>query len=156
MKRNPAFAALLIAAFPLAAETSTVTLQNQEASTFWYTIDPPGLEDLTVGSRQLTARVQEYFALESADFPFQPLEPDSPATLTGLAPGVHLLVGFFLMEGEDELPVRAFSVQVDTEAGDRFYALFSGPALLTIPRGSGRLVNLENVQPAKRRWLSTR
>ena len=146
MKAILLIAAVLIAAVPLAAETSTVTLQNQEASTFWYAVDPPGLEDLTVGSRQLTARVQEYFALESADFPFQPLEPDSPVTLTGLAPGAHLLVGFFLMEGEEELPVRAFSVQVDTEAGDRFYALFSGPALLTIPRGSGRLVNLENVQ----------
>ena len=124
-----------------------MTLQNQEASTFWYAVDPPGLEGLTVGSRQLTARVQEYFELESADFPFQPLEPDSPVTLTGLAPGAHLLVGFFLVEGEEELPVRAFSVQVDTEAGDRFYALFSGPALLTIPRAAGRLVNLESVQP---------
>jgi hypothetical protein len=133
----------IAAALPACAQTSSVTLQNQEAAVFWYAVDPPGLEDLSVGSRQLAARVQEYFAQESEDFPFRALAPDTPAVLTGLPAGAHLVVGFFLVEGEEELPVRAFSVQVDPGAGDRFYALFSGPALLTIRRGAGRLANLE-------------
>ncbi len=129
----------LAAALPSWSETSSVTLQNQEAAVFWYAVDPPGLEDLSVGSRQLAARVQEYFGQDSEDFPFRSLDPDAPVTLTGLEAGAHLVVGFFLVEGEEELPVRAFSVQVDAGPGDRFYALFSGPALLTIPRGAGQV-----------------
>lgn len=135
--------AALAAALPLAAQTSSVTLQNQEPSVFWYAVDPRGLEDVSVGSRQLAERVGEYFAVDTEEFPFLPLAPDTPVTLTGLSQGTHLVVGFFLVEGEEDLPVRAFSVQVDQGGGDRFYALFSGPALLTIKRAAGRLAGLE-------------
>jgi hypothetical protein len=135
-------AAALCAALGAWAQTSTVTLQNQEPSVLWFAVDPPGLEDVSVGSRQLEARVAEYFSQESADFPFQSLAPDTPITLSGLSQGTHLVVGFFLVEGGEDLPVRAFSVQVDAGTGDRFYALFSGPALLTIPRSAARLAGL--------------
>jgi len=143
MKRTVLVSAVLLLASALAfAESSTVTLQNQEGATFWFSVDPKELSDVAIGSRQLAEKVAAFFAEHTDQFPFRPLPPDSQLTLEGLAEGPHLLVGFFDVEGEDSLPVRAFSVQADKGPGDRFYALFSGPALLSIPREGGRLANL--------------
>ncbi|MCX7040012.1 MAG: hypothetical protein NT005_12875, partial [Spirochaetes bacterium] len=143
MKRTVLVSAVLLLASALAfAESSTVTLQNQEGATFWFSVDPKELSDVAIGSRQLAEKVAAFFAEQTDQFPFRPLAPDSQLTLEGLAEGPHLLVGFFDMEGEDSLPVRAFSVQADKGPGDRFYALFSGPALLSVPREGGRLANL--------------
>jgi hypothetical protein len=137
---------VLIAAAAGFGQTTSVTLQNQESSPFWFAVDPPELSEVSVGSMQLTSRVEQFFASEGEEFPFQSLAPDAQTTLTGLAQGSHLLVGFFAVEGDDVLPVRAFSVQVDAGSGDRFYALFSGPALLSIGRDTGRLKNLAQAQ----------
>jgi hypothetical protein len=143
MKRTVVVSTVLLLASALAfAESSTVTLQNQEGATFWFTVDPKELSDVAIGSRQLAEKVAAFFAEQTDSFPFRPLAPDSQLTLEGLAEGPHLLVGFFDVEGEGSLPVRAFSVQADKGPGDRFYALFSGPALLTVPREGGRLANL--------------
>jgi hypothetical protein len=143
MKRTVVVSTILLLASALAfAESSTVTLQNQEGATFWFTVDPKELSDVAIGSRQLAEKVAAFFAEQTDLFPFKPLAPDSQLTLEGLAEGPHLLVGFFDVEGEGSLPVRAFSVQADKVPGDRFYALFSGPALLTVPREGGRLANL--------------
>ena len=143
MKRTVVVSTVLLLASALAfAESSTVTLQNQEGATFWFTVDPRELSDVAIGSRQLAEKVAAFLAEQTDSFPFRPLAPDSQLTLEGLAEGPHLLVGFFDVEGEDSLPVRAFSVQADKGPGDRFYALFSGPALLRVPREGGRLANL--------------
>ncbi len=143
MKSRVLIAGILLLASAISfAESSTVTLQNQEGATFWFSVDPKELSEVGIGSRQLAEKVAAFFAEQTDSFPFRPLAPDSQLTLEGLAEGPHLLVGFFDMEGEDSLPVRAFSVQVDKGPGDRFYALFSGPALLSVPRDGGRLVNL--------------
>ena len=140
--RTLILAALLLASAWVFAEGSTVTLQNQESATFWFSVDPKELSDVAIGSRQLAEKVAAFFAEKTDSFPFRPLASDSQLTLEGLAEGPHLLVGFFDVEGASELPVRAFAVQVDAGSGDRFYALFSGPALLSVPRARGRLVNL--------------
>jgi hypothetical protein len=132
----------LVAAAPVFGQTSTVTLQNQETSTFWFVVDPPELAEVTVGSRTFAARVGEYLASEGDLSAFSRIGPEEPATLSGLAAGTHLLVGFFDVEGEQQLPVRAFSVQVESGEGDRFYAVFSGPALLGVDRSSGRIAAL--------------
>jgi len=143
MKRTVVVSTVLLLASALAfAESSTVTLQNQEGATFWFSVDPNELSDVAIGSRQLAEKVAAFFAEQTDSFPFRPLASDSQFTLEGLAEGPHLLVGFFDVEGEDSLPVRAFSVQADKGPGDRFYALFSGPALLSVPREGGRLANL--------------
>ena len=140
--RTLVLAVLLLASALAFAEGSTVTLQNQESATFWFSVDPKELSDVAIGSRQLAEKVAAFFAEKTDSFPFRPLASDSQLTLEGLAEGPHLLVGFFDVEGANELPVRAFAVQVDAGSGDRFYALFSGPALLSVPREGGRLVNL--------------
>lgn len=140
--RTLILAVLLLASALVFAEGSTVTLQNQESATFWFSVDPKELSDVAIGSRQLAEKVAAFFAEKTDSFPFRPLASDSQLTLEGLAEGPHLLVGFFDVEGASELPVRAFAVQVDAGSSDRFYALFSGPALLNVPREGGRLVNL--------------
>jgi hypothetical protein len=143
MKRRTLVLAILFLSAALGfAESSTVTLQNQEPATFWFSVDPKELSDVAIGSRQLAEKVAAFFMEDTGSFPFRPLAPDSQLTLEGLTEGPHLLVGFFDVEGASELPVRAFAVQVYAGSGDRFYALFSGPALLSVPREGGRLANL--------------
>ncbi len=148
MKRTVLVLAVLLVASALAfAESSTITLQNQEQATFWFVVDPEELSDVPLSSPELTQRVEQFFAAQTGDMSFTPLAPDSQLTLEGLGQGLHLLVGFFDAEGADSLPVRALSVQVDEGPGDRFYALFSEPALVSVPRGEAMLVERAQEAP---------
>jgi hypothetical protein len=136
------FIAAVAASFLCAAafgQASGVSLQNQEASTFYYVVDPPALSGLTAGSPLLSTKVAEFFAAPNDATALVSLAPDSEVKLDGLADGPHLLVGFFDREGRSEFPVRVISLQVDGRIGIRFYAIFAEPALLTVPRGTGRL-----------------
>jgi hypothetical protein len=121
------------------AEGSVVTLQNQESSTFYYVIDAAALAGLSPGSPLLAARVADFFAAPGDDPAFASLAPDAQVKLTSLADGPHLLVGFFAVEGQDQFPVRVISLQADSRIGERFYAIYADPSLISADRGTGRL-----------------
>jgi hypothetical protein len=121
---------------------SGVSLQNQENATFYYTVDPKELAGLTAGSPLLASRIAAFFAARDG-VTFASLAPNATVKLDGLADGAHLLVGFFTVEDLTEYPVRVISLQADSRVGDRYYAIFASPALLSIARDSGRLAGLE-------------
>ncbi len=121
------------------AQTSTVTLENQEGSTFYYIVDPKELDGLTAGSPLLTAKVAEFFASKADGTAFATLAPGNEAHIGSLADGTHLLLGFFAVEGLSDFPVRVLSLVADSQMGNRFYAVFASPALISVPRGQGRL-----------------
>ena len=132
-----AFAAL--AGFLAFGQSGVVSIQNQETSVFWYTVDPAELEGLSAGSPQLASKVAEFFAAQAGDPQFIALAPEAVTKLQGLSDGAHLLVGFFEVKDQDEFPVRVVSLQADSRMGERSYPLFSSPALINASRGIGRL-----------------
>ena len=117
----------------------SVTLQNQEDSTFYYVIDPKELAGLSAGSPLLASRVAGYFSTTDTAVTFSTLAPQAAATLNDLPEGVHVLVGFFAQLDADAFPVRVVSLQADSTVGERFYAVFASPAQLSVPRGIGKL-----------------
>jgi hypothetical protein len=140
MKRAILAAALFAASCAaLFAEGALVTLQNEESSTFYYVVDPAPLAGLSAGSPQLASRVADFFASPDAEPKFAPLVPDGQVQLRDLADGTHLLVGFFAAEDEARFPVRVMSLQADSRIGERFYAVYADPALISAARGAGRL-----------------
>ena len=141
-----AVATLLLCAAAF-GQTSAVSLQNQEGSTFYYVVDPPMLAGLTAGSPLLSTKVAEFFAAPADDAALTSLAPDAEVKLDGLADGPHLLVGFFAREGQEEFPVRVITLQVDSRIGVRFYAIFAEPALLNVARGAGRLAEFARSAP---------
>jgi hypothetical protein len=140
MKKMIIVAVISMAAYAMAfGQASYVSLQNQENATFYYVVDPKELGGLSAGSPLLSSRIAEFFAARSDDPAFASLAPDASVRLDGLADGAHLLVGFFAVEDLNDFPVRVISLQADSRVGERFYAIFASPALLTVTRGSGRL-----------------
>ena len=120
-------------------QSPSVTLQNQEDSTFYYVVDPKELAGLTAGSPLLASRVAGYFSTTDSAVTFAALAPQAAATLNDLSEGVHVLVGFFAQLDADTFPVRVVSLQADSTVGERFYAVFASPAQLSVPRGIGKL-----------------
>jgi hypothetical protein len=127
------------------AQISSVTLENQEGSTFYYMVDPKELDGLSAGSPLLSAKVAEFFSSKSDDTSFATLAPGKEANIGPLADGTHLLLGFFAVEGLSDFPVRVLSVVADSQMGNRFYAVFASPALMNVPRGQGRLAEFGSV-----------
>jgi hypothetical protein len=121
------------------AQTSSVTLENQEGSTFYYIVDPKALDGLSAGSPLLSAKVAEFFASKADSTSFTPLAPGNEASIGPLPDGTHLLLGFFAVEGLADFPVRVLSLVADSQIGNRFYAIFASPALMSVARGQGRL-----------------
>jgi hypothetical protein len=121
------------------AQSSSVTLQNQEAATFYYVLDPQDLQGLSAGSPLLATKVAAFFANAQGDPSFSSVGPGSAGRLDNVPDGAHLLVGVFAQDGETDLPVRVLSIDANSKAGDRVYALFATPAQLTVTRGVGRL-----------------
>jgi hypothetical protein len=132
---------LSLAAMAGFGQAPAVLLQNQDVATFYYVIDPAELEGLSPGSPLLASRVAAFFSAAGGT-PLSSIAPDERARLADLAEGTHLLVGFFAVQEEEELPVRVISLQVDSNIGDRFYAIFASPAQLSVPRGVGKLAGL--------------
>jgi len=130
------------------AQSSRVTLQNQEDATFYYVLDPQELQGLSAGSPLLAAKVAAFFAAAKADPALTAIAANDEGQLEKLSDGTHLLVGVFAQEGETDLPVRVISIEADSKTGDRSYALFATPAQLTVTRGVGRLASLAAVAPA--------
>ena len=125
-------------AIALAADASVI-IQNEEASPFYYTVDPPDLAQLSAGSPLAATRVAEFFAEHSPEPQFTPLASGAQASLQDLSNGSHLLVGFFVVENQATFPVRVITLQVDNSIGERFYAVYGSPALVNATRGIGRL-----------------
>jgi hypothetical protein len=117
---------------------ATVSLQNQENATFYYAVDPKELAGLSAGSPLLASRIAGFFATRDG-VTFASLAPNATVKLDGLADGSHLLVGFFAVEDLSQYPVRVITIQADSRMGDRFYAIFASPAILSIARDSGRI-----------------
>ena len=124
----------------VSAQSSAVSLANQEGSWFYFALDPKELEGMGAADPLLPGRLAGFFAKETDDFPFSALKPNSGIRLEGLSEGVHILVGFFVMEEDEEFPVRVIPLQVDKTMGERFYALYGQPAILEVSRGAGRLI----------------
>jgi hypothetical protein len=137
-KTTVAALALCLAAAAAFSQSPVVLIQNQDSSTFYYAIDPQGLEGLSAGSPLMASKVAGFFSA-SGDAGFAALAPDDKARITSLGPGLHLLVGFFAVAEEEEFPVRVVSIQADASIAERFYAIFASPAQLTVARGVGKL-----------------
>ena len=121
------------------AQGASVTIQNEEGSTFYYSVDPQELAQVTPGSPLAATRVAEFFAAQADQPQFTALAPGAQASLTGLSDGAHLLVGFFAVDNQDAFPVRLITLQADSSMGDRFYSIYGSPALVQATRGVGRL-----------------
>jgi hypothetical protein len=133
-----AAAALFSAALSF-GQSPSVILQNEADAPFYYVMDPAELSGLTVGSPLLASKVAGYFSAPASGDTFAKLGPQGDIRLTDLAPGSHLLVGFFQVPDSDTFPVRVIAVQVDPGVPDRFYSIFRGSAQLEVRRGVGRL-----------------
>jgi hypothetical protein len=120
-------------------QAPSVTLQNQEDTTFYYVVDPNELAGLTAGSPLLASKVAGYFSTGDKDAAFASLAPQAEVKLADLAEGAHLLVGFFAQTDADDFPVRVMALQADSSVGERFYAVFAAPAQLSVRRGVGKL-----------------
>jgi hypothetical protein len=121
------------------AQGTTLSIQNQENAWFYFVVDPPEMKGLVPTSPSLPGRIAQYFSRENAGFPFSSLQPFSGLKVEGLPEGTHLLVGFFVIEDRDEFPVKVLGLQVDGKMGERFYPLYSDPALLSVSRDKGSL-----------------
>jgi len=120
-------------------QSPSVTLQNQEDSTFYYVVDSKDLAGLSAGSPLLASKVAGYFSAADKTVTFDSLAPQAEAKLTSLTEGTHLLVGFFAQLDADDFPVRVMALQADSSVGERFYAVFASPAQLKVHRGVGKL-----------------
>jgi hypothetical protein len=146
-KALPVLLAALLGAAGLHAQGTSVTLQNQEESWFYFAIDLPELAGLPPNSPQLPSRVASFFAKPTEDFPFTALKPRASLSLEALPEGSHTLFGFFLIEGRNVFPVRTMTLQVDKRLGQRFYGIYSEPPLMMVPRGTGRLARFGPAEP---------
>jgi len=141
MKRIILAAAIALTACVLCfGQGSGVSLQNQENAPFYYVVDPKELADLSPGSPLLASRIAGFFATRDG-VTFASLAPNATVKLDGLADGSHLLVGFFAVQDLTEYPVRVITLQADSRVGERFYAIFASPALLSIAKDSGRIAS---------------
>lgn len=140
MKRIILVAAIALTVCVASFAQSGVSLQNQENATFYFVVDPKELTGLSAGSPLLASRIAGFFATRDG-VSFASLAPNATVKLDGLADGSHLLVGFFAVEDLAEFPVRVITLQADSRVGDRYYAIFASPALLSIARDSGRIAS---------------
>lgn len=140
MKKTILAAVIVLAVCAAAFGQGGVSLQNQENATFYYTVDPKELAGLSAGSPLLASRIAGFFAVRDG-VTFSALAPNATVKLDGLADGSHLLVGFFAVQDLSQYPVRVITLQADSSVGDRFYAIFASPALLSIAKDSGHIAS---------------
>ena len=65
------------------AQGASVTIQNEEDSTFYYTVDPQELAQVTPGSPLAATKVAEFFAAQADQPQFTALAPGAQASLQG-------------------------------------------------------------------------
>ena len=131
------------AAVLLSAQGPAVVIENAEKASFHYVVDPPELTAFDTDSSVFRNVVYDYFAVTPAaadDFAgFQELEPGGLVRFEDLTEGAHLLVGFFVMPGQREFPVRVITLQVGGGLDERTYRVYGTPALITARAGRGRI-----------------
>jgi hypothetical protein len=152
MKRLLLVGVLISAAAGLLwSQSSTVVIQNADAESFHYVLDPPELTAFETATSIFENVVFDYFAqapVEVEEFAgFTELAPGESVVLKDLAEGKHLLVGFFVIPGQLGFPVRVVTLQAGGGLDERTYRIFSEPALITARAGRGRISDYAPIPP---------
>jgi hypothetical protein len=142
-------ALLLLVGAGVSAQGRTVVLQNPESLTLHYLLDPQALAGFDPGSSVFPNVVYDFFtadvAADEAPTVFAELGPGQTRRLEELSEGPHLLVGFFAVAGQREFPVRVVTLQAGGALSERYYAVYSEPALVRVRAGRGRLAGYSPV-----------
>ena len=132
-------------------QSSTVVIQNADAESFHYVLDPPELTAFETATSVFKNVVFDYFAqapVEGEEFTgFSDLAPGESVVLKELAEGKHLLVGFFVIPGQMGFPVRVITLQAGGGLDERTYRIYSEPALITARAGRGRISQYAPIPP---------
>ena len=152
MKRFLLFTVLIAgAAVLLPAQSAVVVIENAEDASFHYVVDPPELTAFETDSSIFRNVVYDYFAQGPAatdDFGgFRELEPGRSVRFENLAEGEHLLVGFFVMPGQREFPIRVITLRAGGGLDERTYRVYGTPALITARAGRGRIGSYAAIPP---------
>lgn len=142
-------ALLLLAGAVVWAHGFTAVLQNGEAATFHYLLDPQALAGFDPAGSMFADVVGDFLGGEPAageePVAFAELAAGETRRLEGLPEGVHLVLGFFAVAGEREFPVTALIVQVGGGAPEQSYVVAAQPALASVRPGQGRLAGFAPV-----------
>ncbi|MEE9307998.1 MAG: hypothetical protein V3V57_10795 [Spirochaetia bacterium] len=153
MKRLILSVILIMAAAALAVgQANTVVITNAENAVFHYVLDPPELTAFDASASIFQNVVYDYFAEVPAaedDFAgFTELASGQTLRFENLSEGRHLLVGFFVMPGEREFPVRVIGLQVGGGLDERTYQIFSEPSFIVARAGRGRIAAYPPISPS--------
>ncbi len=133
-------------------QVNTVVIQNAENAVFHYVLDPPELTAFDASASIFQNVVYDYFAeapVAEDDFGgFTELASGQSVRLENLSEGKHLLVGFFVMPGEREFPVRVINLQAGGELDERTYQVFSEPSYISARAGRGRIAAYPPIPPS--------
>ena len=158
MKRLILSAVLIVGAAAL-AQANTVVIQNAENAVFHYVLDPPELTAFDPSASIFPNVVYDYFseapAAEDDFVGFAGLDSGQSVRFENLSEGKHLLVGFFVMPGERQFPVRVIHLQAGGELDERTYQIYSEPSFISARAGRGRIAAFLPIPPRMREPLST-
>jgi len=142
---------ILIAATAALAQSNTVVIRNAENTPFHYVLDPPELSAFDTSAGIFQNVLYDYFAEAPAaedDFAgFAELAAGQTLRFENLPEGKHLLVGFFVMPGQREFPVRVIGLQAGGGLDERTYRIFSEPSFIVARAGRGRIAAYPPVPP---------
>jgi hypothetical protein len=153
MKRLILIVILIVGTAALAVgQANTVVINNAEDSVFYYVLDAPELTAFDASSSIFQNVVYDYFAEAPAaedDFAgFTELASGQSVRIETLPEGKHLLVGFFVLPGEREFPVRVISLQAGGELDERTYQIYNKPSFITARAGRGRIAAYPPIPPS--------
>jgi hypothetical protein len=151
MKRLILSAVLIMGAAALTL-ANTVVIRNDENAVFHYVLDPPELTAFDPSASIFQNVVYDYFSEVPAaedDFAgFAELDSGQSVRFENLSAGKHLLVGFFVMPGEREFPVRVITLQAGGELDERTYQIYSEPSFISARAGRGRIAAFPPIPPS--------
>jgi len=143
---------ILIITTAALAQSNTVVIHNAENVVFLYVLDPPELTAFDASASIFQNVVYDYFAEAPAaedDFAgFTELASGQTLRFENLSEGKHLLVGFFVMPGEREFPVRVVGLQAGGGLDERTYQIFSEPSFIVARAGRGRIAAYPPIPPS--------
>jgi hypothetical protein len=153
MKRLMLSVILIVGTAALAVgQSSRVVIQNAENAIFHYVLDPPELTAFDASASIFPNVVYDYFSeapVAEDDFAgFAELASGQSVRLENLSEGKHLLVGFFVMPGEREFPVRVISLQAGGDLDERTYQIYSEPSFIAARAGRGRIAAYPPIPPS--------
>lgn len=121
------------------AQNPAVLLSNAENLDLYYAIDPQPLIGADTSSAVFVGKVVSFFSETTPEVAFSRLEPLGVQRVEGLSEGTHLFVGFFVVKGAAELPVRVVRLQAGGGIEERLYTIYREPATVMAKAGRGRL-----------------